>query len=146
LVRDRIREMLRTIDLDPDPRIDAQEIDFHSSPAVECNGQVGVHLEYSARLRQSLETSIQECLGRASRAIGAFGFRRNRTSRRHEQARERRIDTVPNESSHAGYIVSFPQWIGRQSYVCGPTRNGAAWKPASYTARSQNARSFFKSS
>jgi hypothetical protein len=29
--------MLRTIDLNDDPRIDAQEIDFHSDPAVERN-------------------------------------------------------------------------------------------------------------
>jgi hypothetical protein len=83
---------------------------------------------YSARLRQRLETSIQECLGRASRPIVAFGPRRNRPSHRREQVRERRIDTVPNESSHTGGVIAFPQWIGGQSDVCRPARNGAGWK------------------
>ena len=120
--------MLSAVNLNDDSRICAQEIYFHSSPTVERNGQVGVHLESSSCLRQSFQASIEECLGCAPRSIGAFGLKRNRTSRRHEQVRKRYIDAVPNESSHAGGIVSFPQWIGRQSYVGGPTRNGASWK------------------
>ena len=34
-VRDRIREMLGTIDLNDDSRISAEEIDFHSAEAIE---------------------------------------------------------------------------------------------------------------
>ncbi len=33
--------MLRTIDLNDESRISAQEINFHSAPAVERNGRVG---------------------------------------------------------------------------------------------------------
>src|SRR5687767_11012183 len=51
-VRDRIREMLSAVNLNDDSRIFAQEIYFHSSPTVERNGQVGVHLESSSCLRQ----------------------------------------------------------------------------------------------
>ncbi len=107
------------------PGIGAQEIDLHSAPAVERNRQVGVHLKSSTRLRQRLQPSIEECLGRASCAIGAFGFRRNRTSGRHEQVRERRINAVANESTNAGSVVAFPEWISRQRHVCRPARNGA---------------------
>jgi len=34
-VRDRIREMLATIDLNDDSRISAEEIDFHPAEAIE---------------------------------------------------------------------------------------------------------------
>ncbi len=71
--------MLRTIDLNDESRISAQEIEFHSAPAVEHNGKVDVQLKSSARLPQRFQPSIEECLGRTSRAFGAFGFWRNRT-------------------------------------------------------------------
>src|SRR5437762_13824624 len=103
--------MLRPINLNDDPRIDAQEIDFHSAPAVERNRQVSVHLKTSPRLRQRFQASIEKCLGRASRAIRAFGFRRNRASGRHEQVRERSINAISNESTHAGCVVALPEWI-----------------------------------
>ena len=58
----------------------------------------------------------------------AFDFRRNRTSSRHEQGRQRRIDPIADQPMDAGRVVSFPQWIGRQGHVGGPTRNCARWK------------------
>jgi hypothetical protein len=95
-VRDWIREMLSPVNLNDNSRICAQEIYFHSSPTVECNGQVGVHLESSSCLRQSFQASIEKCLGCAPRALDAFDFRRNRTSSRHEQGRQRRINPIAN--------------------------------------------------
>jgi len=64
-VRDRIREMLWTVDFNDESRISAQEIDFHSAPAVERDGKIDVHLKSSARLAQRFQPSIEECLGRA---------------------------------------------------------------------------------
>ncbi len=52
--------MLRTIDRNDESRISAQEIDFHSAPAVERNGKVGVHLKSSARLLQRFQPSIPD--------------------------------------------------------------------------------------
>src|SRR5687767_7254414 len=117
--------MLCTVDLNDESRISTQEIDFHSAPAVERDWKVGVHQKSSARLPQRFEPSIEECLGRTSGAFVAFGFWRNRTSGRGEQIRERRINAISNESTHAGSVVAFPEWISRQRHVCRPARNCA---------------------
>src|SRR5688500_20154737 len=114
--------MLSAVNLNDDSRIFAQEIYFHSSPTVERNGQVGVHLESSSCLRQRFQASIEKRLGRASRPIRAFGFGRDRTSRRHEQARERGINTVTDKPTHASSVVAFPEWIGRRCHVFRPAR------------------------
>ena len=129
--------MLSAVNLNDDSRICAQEIYFHSSPTVERNGQVGVQLESFSCLR----APIEECLGCAPRAIGAFDFWRNRTSSRHEQGRQRRINPVADEPPDAGRVVSFPQWIGRQRDVGRPTRNGARWKDNRGRTRTWNASS-----
>src|SRR6266404_1640550 len=113
--------MLGAVDLNDEPRICAKEIDFHSAAAVERNGQVGVELKSSPCLPQRFETSIEERLGSTSRAINAFGLRRNRTSGGHEQVRERHVNSVTNEPTHAGRVVPFPERISGQHHVRWPT-------------------------
>jgi len=106
-------------------RSDTAQTRLPSAPAVERKGKVGVHLKSSARLLQRFQPSIEDCLGRISRAFGAFGFWRNRTGGRDEQVPERRINAIPNESTHAGSVVALPEWISRQRHVCGPAWNSA---------------------
>ena len=105
--------MLSAVNLNDESRISAQEIDFHSSPTVECNGQVCVQLKSAARLRQRFQTSIEECLGRASRAIGAFASGGiGRAAVTNKLASERRINTVTYKPTHAGSVVAFPEASG----------------------------------
>jgi hypothetical protein len=120
--------MLSAVNLYGDSRICAQEIYFHSSPTVERNGQIGVQLESASCLDQRVQSSIEERLGGAPRAIGTFCFWRNRTGGGDEQVREWRVNPISNESTHAGSVVAFPERISRQRHACGPARNGARRK------------------
>jgi hypothetical protein len=55
--RDRIREMLRTIDLDDDSRVDAQEIDFPFCPSAVLMPAVSVLMPAPAGESSSRTTS-----------------------------------------------------------------------------------------
>ena len=54
--------MLRTVNLNDNPRFGAEEIDFYPAPAVEGDWQVGIHLKPSARFWQGLQTPIKKRL------------------------------------------------------------------------------------
>ena len=50
-VRDRVRQVLRAVDLDRHSRVRAQKVHFKAPDAVEWNWQLGVYLEAAFDLR-----------------------------------------------------------------------------------------------
>src|SRR5262245_20140753 len=127
-VRNRIRKVLSTIEFDCQTRVSAQQVDFERSQAVERNWQHHVDAEASTGLCQRIQSPVEERLGCTSRPRCALGIFRHRARSVHEQARQRRIDAVPNESSYAAGVIAFPDGIGWKNDVSGPPWHGAGGK------------------
>src|SRR5216683_6372070 len=85
-IRDRVRKVLRAVDLYRHSRVRAQKIHFKAPDTIEGNWQLGVNPEPALGFRQSFQTPIEKRLSCTSRAVRTIGVRRCRTSGLNEQA------------------------------------------------------------
>jgi hypothetical protein len=96
-----IRQMLWAVELDGDPFICAEKIDFHLTPSIESDREVCVEMKAAAGLGKGLEPAIEERFGSAACSIGPFVIWRNRPAQIGEQSRQWSIDAIANESLQA---------------------------------------------
>ena len=83
-VRNRIAEVLRTVEFDRHTRLVAQEIDLHAAECIKWDRQARVQSKTPRSARQRLKTAVQKGLGSTACAIYAFRIRRERARRINE--------------------------------------------------------------
>ena len=110
-IRDRIREVLSAVEFDGYARVGAQQVDLKCSEAVERDRQRHVDAEPSIRLPQRVQSSVEEGLRCTSCSRYTFGVFWHQPRGVHEQARQRCVDAVSNEPSHASGVVALPDGI-----------------------------------
>jgi hypothetical protein len=120
--------VLSAIEFDDNARVGAQQVDFKGSEAVERDRQRHVETEPSTRLRQRVQSPIEERLGCTSCPRCTLGVFRHSPGGVHEQARQRRVDAVSNEPSHATGVIALPERIGRKNDIGRPPWHGAGRK------------------
>jgi hypothetical protein len=94
-----VREMLGAVQLDRDARIGAEQIDLQPTLAVEWNWERDVETKSPLGFRERLEPPEKERLRRTPRSIDTVGVLGERSSSVHEEARQRRIDSVSDQSA-----------------------------------------------
>ena len=93
--------MLGAVKFNRDAGIGAEEVNFQPTLAVEWNWERNVETKSPLGFRERLEPPEKERLRRTSRSIHTVGVLGERSSRVHEQARQRRIDSVSDQSADA---------------------------------------------
>jgi hypothetical protein len=91
--------MLSAIQLDRDARIGAEQVDFQLALAVERNRERDIETESALGFGKCLKPPEEKRLCRAPGSVHTLGVRGEGARRVHEQARQRRIDAVSDQSA-----------------------------------------------
>jgi len=112
-----VAEVLGAVDLDGEAEGGGVEVDFHFTPVVEGDGELGVELEEASGIREGFKAAEKEGLGCAAGAR----FVGRRIGGLEEKSGKRDIDTIADEAANAGGVVIFPCGIDGQWDFDGPT-------------------------
>src|SRR5947209_9171822 len=103
-----------------------KQVHFHSAPTIEGNRQFCIEPESSGRLRQGLQSAIEECFRCTSRAGAAFRIQVRLFGDVNKQACQWRLNTISYQPSDACCVLTLPLWINGKRDLCRPPGYGAA--------------------
>jgi hypothetical protein len=88
---------LGPVEFDRDTRIGAQQVDFQLAPTIEGNRERDIETESAIGLGECLEPPKEERLRRAPGSVHAVAVLGEPASGVHEQTRQGRIHSVPDQ-------------------------------------------------